>query len=300
MDINSLKLFVRVSQSGSFAAASRALNIDPSSVSRTIALLEEDIGLRLFQRTTRKLVLTEAGEVYLQRIAPLLNEFDYAIDEAHKVSNGPSGHLRMTASVAFGQACLVPHIAQFRTLYPNIKLELQLTDAVVDIVADGIDLSCRLTKNSNAQLICTRLFDTRYYVCVSPSYYKNNPKVLQPTDLEQHNCVVFTLPEYRSKWTFKDKSGNLTPIEIKSDLSISNALVLRNCAFEGLGPVLLPHWLVEKDIQQGTLIPLLDQYQVSAKDFDTAVWLLYPSRHFLPVKTRVMIDFLKAIYRENN
>jgi len=293
MNIDSLKLFVEVSLLGSFAAVARKLNMDPSSVSRAIAQLEEQLGLRLFQRTTRRLVLTETGEIYLQRIAPLLNEFHHALDEAHKVSKGPSGNLRITASVAFGQVCLLPHISEFRDLFPDITLELQLTDSVVDLISEGVDLACRLAPKSDSGLIGTRLFNTHYQVCVSPEYFKSMPEITRPEDLEQHNCVVFTLPEYRSKWVFKDTDSNLINIQIKSNIAISSALALKESALSGMGPVLLADWLVREDIAQGRLIPLLNQYQVTAEDFDTAAWLLYPSRNFLPYKTRSMIDFLK-------
>jgi DNA-binding transcriptional LysR family regulator len=296
MDTNSLKLFVEVAKLGSFAAVARRLDLDPSSVSRTIAALEEQLGVRLFQRTTRQLTLTEAGEIYLQRIAPLLNEFDYALDEANKVSRGPSGTLRMTASVSFGQLCILPHIPEFRSLYPEVKLELLLTDAVVDLVADGIDLACRLAPKFNSELVGTRLIDTHYCVCASPDYLKLMPPLECPEDLEQHHCLVFTLPEYRSQWKFKDNNENLTLVNIRSNISISSALALREAALLGMGPALLAHWLVDDDIAQGKLIQLLPKYQVTAEDFDTAAWLIYPSRHFLPNKTRVMIDFLKQKY----
>jgi DNA-binding transcriptional LysR family regulator len=295
MDVESLKILVEVAKLGSFAAVARKLDLDPSSVSRTVATLEGQLGLRLFQRTTRRLTLTEAGEIYLQRIAPLLNEFDYALDDAHKVSRGPSGTLRITASVAFGHVCILPHMTEFRGLYPQIKLELALTDTVVDLVAGGIDLACRLAPKFDS-FAGTRLFDTHYRVCVSPAYFASMPKISCPEDLERHRCLVFMLPDYRSQWTFKGKNNNLTQVQIHHDVSISSALALREAALLGMGPVLLADWLVDEDIAQGRLIPLLADYTVSAEDFDTAAWLLYPSRHFLPNKTRVMIDFLKRKY----
>jgi len=298
MNIQSLNLFKEIAGLGSFAAVARKLDLDPSSVSRTIALLEEQLGIRLFQRTTRRLVLTEAGEIYLNRIAPLLNEFDYALDEAHKVSDGPSGNLRITASVSFGQVCILPHIPEFRDLYPAIKLELQLTDSVVDLVADGVDLACRLAPKFDTSLVGTRLIDSHYQVCVSPDYIESMPTISCPEDLEQHDCLVFMLPEYRSKWTFKDVNSTITSVRIKSNVSISSALALREAARSGMGPVLLADWLVGDDIAQGRLIPLLSEYQVTAENFETAVWLLYPSRNFLPNKTRVMIDFLKLKYQD--
>ncbi len=123
------------------------------------------------------------------------------------------------------------------------------------------------------------------------------PEIRRPEDLEKHRCLVFTLPDYRSQWQFKDAQGKMSSVNIQSDLSISSALALRECAINGMGPVLLANWLVEKDINEGRLVPLLNNYEVTAGDFDTAAWLLYPSRHFLPHKTRAFIDFLKSKYR---
>ena len=294
MNTESLEVFVEVSRLGSFASVARRQNLDPSSVSRTIAALEDQLGIRLFQRTTRRLMLTEAGEIYLNRIAPLLNEFDYALNEAQKANSGPNGKLRVTASVAFGQVCLLPHIAEFRNLYPGINIELQLTDSIVDLVANGIDLACRLAPEFDSGLVGTRLFDTQYKVCVSPEYYASKPAITCPEDLEQHDCVVFMLPEYRSKWTFRDKELNVSSVHIKSNISISSALALREVALSGMGPSLLADWLVRDDIAQGNLVSILNKYEATAQDFDTAAWLLYPSRSFLPNKTRAMIDFLKT------
>lgn len=299
MNTDTLNTFVEVALQGSFAAAARKLEVDPSSVSRTVAGLEQELRLRLFQRTTKRLELTEAGEIYLNRIKPLLGEFDHALDEAHMVSSGASGTLRMTTSVSFAQICIIPLIAEFKQLYPLINLELQLTDSVVDLVADGVDLACRLGPKSNSELIGTRLLEPQYHVCVSPEYLKNNTAIKEPEDLEQHDCIVFTLPEYRSQWLFKDNQSNISRIKINSTLSISSAVALRECARAGIGPVLLADWIIKEDIKNGKLVTILDEYRVAAEDFDSAIWLLYPSRNFLPNKTRIMIDFLKSKLQHN-
>lgn len=293
MNTELLTLFIKVAQLGSFAAVAREANIDPSAVSRAMASLEEQLNLRLFQRTTRQLKLTEAGEIYLQRIKPLLNELDYALDEAQKVSHTPSGHLRMTASVAFGQMCLLPYLSDFRQLYPNIQLELLLTDSVLDLVTNSLDLACRLNAQAESEAVRTLLFNTHYYVCVSPAYLAQHAPINTPQDLEQHNCIVFNFPDYRTHWTFKDHQHILTRISIQSNLSLSSALALRECALLGMGPALMADWLVNQDIAHGRLIPILTDYQVTAENFNTAAWLVYPSKHFLPHKTRLMIDFLK-------
>ena len=293
MNTDNLHVLAEVALQGSFAAAARKLSLDPSSVSRSIAALEDELSLRLFHRSTRKLELTEAGEIYLNRINPLLGEFEHALDDAQRVSTGPIGTLKMTTSVSFGQVYLLLFLVEFKKKYPNIRLEILLTDSIIDLVAEGVDLSCRLGPAVDSDLVGTRLLKYRYQICVSPDYFDNKPVIEQPEDLRHHQCMVFPLPEFRSQWMFKDKNEQLTTVNIQSDVSISNALALKQCALAGLGPALLADWLIEDDVKAGRLITVLDQYEVSAEGFDSGVWLLYPTRRFLPSKTRIMIDFLK-------
>ena len=293
MDIENTRLFVEAARRGSFAAAARDRNIDPSSVSRAVAVLESELGVRLLQRSTRRIALTEAGEIYLAKVASLIDELDRAGDEARAVSAGPVGTLRLTASVAFGCTVLTPLLPEFRRRYPGVKLEMLLTDSMLDLVAERVDLAVRLGRRFDADFIATKLFDTRYRVCASPSYLAYHERPHAPEDLAQHACLLFALPDFRSRWRFRDKHGAVQEVPVHGDVTVLNALALRECALAGMGPVLLAHWLVDTDIAEGRLIDLFPDHRVTATDFDTAAWLLYPSRAYLPNKVRVMLDFLK-------
>ena len=293
MDVTSLRLFCEVARLGSFAAAARQGDVDPSSVSRTIALLEQELGVRLFQRTTRRLSLTEAGDLYLRRVEAIVDELDRARDEAQAVSIEPSGTLRLTTSVAFGQICIVPLIAVFRARFPDLKLELVMTDANLDLVANRVDLAVRLGPSLDGDLVATKLMDTRYRVCAAPSYLRQAPALRTPDDLTRHRCVLFTFPEFRSRWLFRG-GGGVSEVAVDGDVLISNALALREAALAGIGPALLADWLIRDALAAGTLVDLFPQHEVAATSFETAAWLLYPSRAFLPNKVRVAIDFLKA------
>lgn len=293
MDIENLRLFVEVAHRGNFAAVARDRDIDPSSVSRVMAQLEEDIGVRLLQRSTRRVALTEAGEIYLGRLESALAELDRARDDARSVSTGPSGTLRLTTSVSFGSTCLLPLLPAFRERYPEVKLDLLFTDSMLDLVAERIDLAIRLVRQVDADFVAVKLFDTEYRVCVSPGYLKNRERPQFPEDLAQHKCLLFALPEFREHWIFRDSKGAVQEIPVSGDVTILSALALRDCALAGMGPVLLANWLVDEDIEKGRLIRLFENYRVSVTDFDTAIWLLFPSRKHLPNKVRVMIDFLK-------
>jgi DNA-binding transcriptional LysR family regulator len=293
MDLQAVRMFVDVMRLGSFAAAARQIDADPSSVSRTIAHLEEKLGFRLFQRTTRRLVATEAGALYFERIQPLIEDVEHAASAARDVVAEPSGRLRVTASVAFGTRVLVPLLPRFRLACPAVELELILSDSVIDLIAERVDVAVRLGARLDTGFIGTQLMRTRYHVCASPAYCDANGKPRRPKDLEARDCLLFPYQGFRSKWRFRSKGGATMEVPIKGSLVISNALALHRAACDGLGPVLLADWLVSDDIRRGTLIDLFPHHEVTATDFSTAAWILYPSRAYVPRKVRAFIDFIK-------
>jgi DNA-binding transcriptional LysR family regulator len=293
METDALKIFVEVMRAGSFAAVARRHEVDPSSISRTIAVLESQIGFRLFQRTTRRLAATEAGALYFERMQPVIEEMDRAALEARDIVGVPSGRLRVTASVAFGTVVLVPVLPRLRATYPGLDIELVLSDAVVDLIGEKIDVGVRLGHRVDPGLISTQLMRTCYRACASPSYIRTAAKLRHPSDLSEHECLVFPLPGYRSLWKFRSKSGEITEVPIKGAVSISNSLALRRAALDGVGPALLANWLVDDDIRAGDLVELFPKLEASATDFDTAAWIVYPSRAYVPRKVRAFIDIMK-------
>lgn len=294
MDIEALRIVTLVAQQGSFAAAARVLSVDPSSVSRTVAAVEADLALRLFQRSTRSLSVTEEGEAYLTRLVPLLEELDHAQEDAREVSRHPAGTVRLTTSVAFAHTCVVPHLAEFTTRYPDISLEIVPSDANLDLAANSIDLAVRLAPEPTGDLISTKLMGTRYRVVASPKYLADSAPLLVPTDLQNHDCLRFALPEFRTRWRFRSVGQTTIEVPVSGNVIIGNALSLRRAALDGLGPVLLANWLVNDDIASGALVDVFPDIECTATEFDTAAWALYPSRSYLPRKVRVTIDFLRA------
>lgn len=294
MEIQRLDLFVAVARRLSFAAVANDRGIDPSSVSRAIGDLETELGLRLFQRTTRTMTLTEAGAVYLAHIEPLVDEMEYARDAAAQVVGKPRGILRLSASVTFGQRRIVPLLGAFRALNPDLKVECLFTDANVDLVADRIDLAVRLAPSVEGDLIVAKLMDTRYRVVASPGYLAGRAPLAKPADLSSHRVLLFNLRSYRSRWLFRDTSGAVESVTIDGDITLSPAGSLLEAALMGIGPALLPDWLVDEFIAERRLIDLFPDHQATATTFDTAAWLVYPSRTYLPVKVRAMADFLKG------
>lgn len=297
MELHTLDLFVDVARRLSFAAVAKDRGVDPSSVSRAIAELEAELGLRLFQRTTRTMTLTEAGSVYLARIEPLVDEVASARDAAAQVVGKPRGTLRMTASVTFGQTRIVPLLGAFRARYPDLKIECLLTDANVDLVAERMDLAIRLAPSIEGELIAAKLMDTRYRVVASPAYLATHSDLERPADLSAHRVLRFNLRAYRSRWLFSDVSGDIESVPIDGDITLSPAGMLLEAAVEGLGPALLPDWLVDGPIAHGRLVDLFPGHRVTATSFDTAAWLVYPSRAYLPGKVRAMVEFLREQFR---
>lgn len=293
MDLNALTLFVEVAQAGSFANVARHRNIDPSSVSRSIAGLEDALGFRLFQRTTRRLALTEAGANYLGRIAPMVDELNQAAASALDLSKAPSGTLRVTASVSYGHMVVVPLIPSFRRLYPDISIDLELTDTNVDLIAERIDVAIRLGLRPDMDVICAKLADTTYRVCASPEYLKTHGVPALPRDLSSHACLRFPFPGFHTSWKFKPADGEVIDVPVDGPITASNALALRQLAVDGQGLVLLADWMVDIAIADGSLVDLFPDYAVTAADFGTGVWMLYPSRSYLPSKVRVFLDFLR-------
>ena len=297
MDTDALRTFVAVARRGSFASVARARATDPSAVSRSIAALEDELGVRLFQRSTRRMSLTEAGARYLARIAPLLDELDRARDDVASAGSDVTGTVRLTASITFGHTKLVPLLPALRDAFPRLHLELLMTDSRLDLVAEGIDLAIRLGPAVDSDLVGIKLFEMRYLVCASPAWLAANGMLAAPADLRDTACLLFDLPDFRTRWRFRGASGSLVEVPVAGNLVMSSLLAVRDCALAGMGPALLASWLVEQDIAAGRLVNLFPAHAVTATDFSTAAWLLYPSRSYLPGKVRAVIDFLRPRLR---
>lgn len=292
METRTLELFLAVAQAGSFAAVARQWALDPSQVSRQIAALEQELGFPLFQRSTRKLALTEAGAHYRGQITGPLADIQRAARLGQQEHSQLRGNLRLTSSVAFGHSVLLPLLADFYQYYPEIHLELLFTDAVVDLLAERVDLAVRLTPAPDERLVGTRLSSVRYRVCASPDYVARQGAPVQPQDLVEHPCVVFPYRGYRQCWQFRNPREDFS-VAILSRLVISNALgVLQACRL-GYGPALLADWLATPMLRSGELLDLFPDYEASATDFAAAVWALYPRRDYLSHKTRVLLDYLR-------
>lgn len=292
MDVSSLKLFVEVMRQRSFTEVAKTERMAPSSVSRAIASLEAELGCRLFQRSTRKLEPTEAGMRYFERIAPLLDELKEAGEMVADSGTEPRGTLRVSAPTVFGQMFLVPVADELHKKYTELSIELLLNDAYVDLVGERIDVALRLGTLSDSSYIARRVRKIRFYICASPAYLKRHGTPVTPQEVARHECLLFPRGEYNLNWLFRDDVGNIEEVPIHGRCLITNSEAIRQCTLSGMGLALLPDWLVETDIESAALQTLFNDYDVSATDFDSAIWVLQPSREYVPLKAKVFIQHL--------
>ncbi|MEM9344003.1 MAG: LysR substrate-binding domain-containing protein [Pseudomonadota bacterium] len=288
MEIEQITLALAAQEQGSFAKAAERAGLDPSVVSRQIAGLERRLGFRLFERTTRRLAVTEAGQAYLDRVRPLLADLGEAEAAARDLVAMPKGRLRVTASTAFGQVVIVPMLSAFQAAHPDLTVELRLSDGLVDMVGEGVDVAVRLSREAPADTVVRRLMRVRYRVVAAPDWAG---RLERPEDLSDVGCVVFPYPGFRDVWQFR-KGGALMEVPVRGSLEITGALALAEAARHGLGPALLAEWLVAGDLASGRLVDLFPDHEVAATGFDSAAWVMFPSRAYLPLKTRRFIEAL--------
>ncbi|MEM9265042.1 MAG: LysR family transcriptional regulator [Cyanobacteria bacterium P01_F01_bin.13] len=292
MDLAALELFIDVMQQRSFAAVARSRNVDPSSVSRAIAKLERDLDIRLFQRSTRKLQPTEAGQLYFDRVFPVVAELTAAQQQAIEVSQTPRGTLRVTAPSVFAEKQLTPLLPKFARRYPELRVELLLVDAYLDLIAERIDVAIRVGSLQDSTYRLQKLRSMEFYICAGPEYLQQYGTPEKPEEVVDHSCLLFPRRHHSLSWLFKDGDGQVTEVPIQGQYLITNSAAIRGCAISNMGLTLLPDWLVENDVATGQLVRLFSNYTVTTTDFNSAVWLLYPTQAFIPRKTQVWIDYL--------
>jgi DNA-binding transcriptional LysR family regulator len=284
-----MAVFAKVVESSSFAAAARHFDMSPAMVSKHVRTLEERLGVRLLNRTTRHVSATEVGQNYYERCLRILNELEDAERAAGDLEAAPRGLLRVTSSVSFGAHQLAPAIADYLVAYPDVSIDLSLHDNYVDLLEERIDLAIRLGQLADSSLIAKKLYAVEMVLCASPGYLSANGSPQTPRDLSKHNCLIYTYATPRM-WTFTDPNGKAEVIRVSGRLSANSGDPLLALALKDAGILLGPDYLVANDLSAGRLLRLLPDYKTQ----ETPVYAVYPHSHFLPAKTRTFIDFLAA------
>ncbi len=293
MDLPTLEIFADVVRTGSFSAVARERDVTPSAISRVIAALESDLGARLFERNTRRLAPTEAALRFLEQIEPHLEGLRHALEAIGDTTEAVSGLLRVSASTSFGVERLGPLLADFAALYPELGVELLLTDRVVDLIGERFDVALRHGPMPDSSLVAQSLTATRYYAAASPKYVEEHGRPATPGDLGRHHCLTFPLPGFASFWRFRNADAVVEETPVSGRIVVNSGLVLRRCALDGAGIVLLSDWLIGEDLAAGRLVDLFPNHHATPTIFDTAISAVYPSRKLVPRKVRALIDFLK-------
>jgi len=282
-----MRTFARVVEAGSFAAAASQLGISRAQASKLVYRLEEHLGARLLQRTTRHLHLTETGRSYYNRIITVLSDIDEAEAETSQQQTEPRGRLRISAPVTFTPHHLVPALAEFLKSHPRIELELELTDRRVELIDEGYDLAIRIGQLQDSSLIARQLAPVHSYVLAAPSYLHRNGEPERPEDLEQHLCLPYTLSHEPAVWRFRH-NGQHVSIRIRGPVHTNHGGALLTFIEQGLGIGMLPDFICEQALREGRLRTLLDKWEPQL----IGIHIVYPSRRALPARTRTLIDFL--------
>ncbi|HIO31572.1 MULTISPECIES: LysR substrate-binding domain-containing protein [Marinobacter] len=274
--------FVAVAETESFTRAAKRLDVSTAHVSRQISALEDRLSTRLFYRTTRRVSTTEAGQIYYQHCRQILDALEQAERSMTNMQLVPQGRLRLTAPVTYGEKSIAPLVNDFVLRYPELDVEMKLTNQQLDLVAEGYDLAVRLGKLDDSSLMARRLASRTLYVCASPAYLAVHGTPHSLSELEHHNCLQGNL----GYWRFQD-AGHPRNVRIRGNVRCDSGRALLDAALKGVGIVQLPDYYVGPALDAGTLIPLLTHYQ----EDDDGIWAVYPHNRHLSPKVRMLLDY---------
>ncbi|GAA6134113.1 LysR family transcriptional regulator [Oceaniserpentilla sp. 4NH20-0058] len=288
-DLNEIAIFVKVVDAGSFTGAAKSLGLPKSTVSRKITQLEERLGVRLLQRTTRTLSLTDTGSAYYNQCSRIIGDVEEANIAVTEMQSKPQGLLRITAPMLFGAEVLSDLVAEFLQGNPEIQLEIVLTDQPLDLIQEGIDVAFRVGQLADSSLIARSLGNIKVITCASPEYLKKHGSPNHPNDLSQHTTVNWNPV---NSWEY-DTPEKIS-IDLKPKVKVNDVLSMRKMALNGLGIARLPAFLCADDIKAGRLKPVLCNWSYKS----TPIHALYPSNRHLSVKVRSFVDFIVEEFRK--
>ncbi len=285
--LDDMMAFIKVVDTKSFTSAAERLNLSKSVVSRRIAELENRLGARLLNRTTRKLSLTEVGQAYYERCIRIIADLEEAEQAVADLHAAPRGRLKVNAPVSFGLLHLAKAVAEFLERYPSIEIEMDLNDRYVDLIDEGYDVAVRIGRLRDSSLIAKRLAPNRQVVCASPAYLEKHGTPQTPDELSNHNCLIYTNIPTAEQWQFRINDA-MRSVRVSGSLRTNNGDLLREAAIAGAGIIVLPTFLCGEALSKGQLQCLLLDYSMA----ETSVFAVYPQNRHLSPKVRVFVDFL--------
>jgi DNA-binding transcriptional LysR family regulator len=291
--LDGLEVFAAVVEQEGFTAAARELDVSKSYVSKQISRLEDRLGVRLLNRTTRQVTPTAAGEAFYDRCAQILEDLDAAERAVTQLQTSPRGTLRVSLPMSFGLNYVAPLIGRFLEDYPELEVDLDFSDRQVDIVDEGYDMVIRIGNLKDSSLIARKLAPTRRFVLASPAYLEEHGEPQHPRDLRDHECLLYSYKSHGPSWRFEGPDGELL-IRVSGRMRSNNGTALMHAAVAGLGLTLSPDFISVEAISRGDLVPVLTNWV----DDSLAVWALYPHRRYLSAKVRLFVDFLREEFSD--
>jgi len=285
--------FVKVVDSGGFAAAARALNMSPSAVTLHVQAIEDRLGVRLLNRTTRHVSMTEAGHAYYDDCTRILAEIDNAEQAVQELQSKPRGRLRVNASPSMPLQ-ISEAIAEFTTQYPEVSLDMTVTGRMVDLVEEGFDLALRITPVPDSSLIIRRLAPFRFAVCGAPDYLARRGTPTRLADLADHNCMIYSDSPFGREWHFLDQDGGEQSVPLSGNFQANSGYAIRLAALLGQGLMYAPKFLVADDLAAGRLVQVLSEFRTAELTVDA----IYPHRRHLSAKVRIFLDLLTRHFRD--
>ena len=289
--LDAIKIFVRVVDSGSFSAVARELRVGQPAISKQVAALEAHLGAQLLRRSSRNLSLTEAGREFYESAVRLVADLEAAESRIGRGQASPAGALRVAVAPAFGRLCIVPHLPSFFARYPELRLELRVSERVTNLVEAGIDVAIRLGDLADSGLVARKIGTTSVVVVASPKYLAKAGEPARPSDLERHRCVAFVANGRERPWYFGGKLGKVSH-HPRAAFSSNEGEDLREAALAGLGIAQGPAWLFEKELASRTLRRILREYEPS----ELTISAVRPAGRRLARKVSVFIDFMCELF----
>ncbi|MFF7057764.1 LysR family transcriptional regulator [Achromobacter spanius] len=291
-----LQLVVELARAGGMSAAARQLDVTPAAVSKRLAQIEARLGVRLFNRSTRRLSLTAEGEVYLESARRILDEIEDLDQLIASRQDSPRGRLKVNAPLGFGRSYIAPAIAEFAQKYPDVTLQLQLTDSPADFVRDAFDVAIRFGDQPDTRLIARKIAPNRRLVCASPGYLKTHGVPTTPHDLARHQCIVLRQNEDAySLWRFTHGRRSET-VKVRGALSSNDGEVTLTWGLAGLGILQRAEWDLARYLRSGRLVRVLEDYALPQAD----IYAVFPERHHLSAKVRIFVDFLVGYFQQES
>ncbi|MEX0852283.1 MAG: LysR family transcriptional regulator [Bauldia sp.] len=292
-----MELFVEVIHRGSFSAAGRHLGLSPASVSRHMNALENSLGVRLLNRTSRNLTLTDAGQQYFEKVEHILADVRDIHETVSQMQRAVRGTLRVHSRMLVGILHVVPALPRFMQAFPDIDVDMRLSNFPADLIEQNLDVDIRIGSLTDSSLISRKLRSSERVLCATPGYLERHGAVGRPEDLVHHNCLSYRINLGEPTWRFLDRDGVLTEMGVSGNYQSDNGQALLMATIAGVGIGLMADWAVKEHLAAGRLVRLCPGYRVSHIEFENGVYAVYPQNRHLSAKVRVFIDFLVDLFK---